>query len=76
MHLTCQLSFTKIHCYSCVEQPHTALVCGVAHTSNSKPLAGATQLNEMAFAVREATTELMNGKNCTPALTRDYFGDS
>lgn len=33
---------------------------GRAHTPfNSKLLAGATQLNEMAFAVREATTELM-----------------
>lgn len=29
------------------------------HISNAKLLAGATQLNEMAFAAREATTELI-----------------
>lgn len=48
---------------------------GRAHTPfNSKLLAGATQLNEMAFAVRETTTNsCMHGKNCTPCINKRLF---
>ena len=41
--------------------PQGTLTWGCStHISNSKLLLGATRLNEIAFAVREATTEIMH----------------